>query len=117
MRLLLDTCVWGGALGYLRQIGHDVVWMGDMPEDPGDEEILNQAHRDNRIIVTLDKDFGEMAVRFGKPHAGIIRLVEIPARQQALICQQILNNYAEDLMNSALITVYANRVRIRISEN
>ena len=116
MRLLLDACVWGGAVEYLRKFGYDVVWIGDLTEDPGDDEILEQARQDERIIVTLDKDFGELAVRYNKPHAGIIRLVSIPARQQAPICDQILNEYTEDLMNGALIIAYTNRVRVRISE-
>ena len=59
MRLLLDTCVWGGACKDLRANGHDVVWAGEWPEDPGDEEILQRAYREERVLVTLDKDFGE----------------------------------------------------------
>ena len=43
MRLLLDTCVWGGAKESLLAEGHDVVWSGDWSEDPGDEEILARA--------------------------------------------------------------------------
>jgi predicted nuclease of predicted toxin-antitoxin system len=39
--------------------GHDVVWMGDLGPDPGDEEILNLAREQQRILVTLDKDFGK----------------------------------------------------------
>jgi hypothetical protein len=39
MKLLLDTCVWGGAKKTLESSGHDVVWTGDWPEDPGDEEM------------------------------------------------------------------------------
>jgi predicted nuclease of predicted toxin-antitoxin system len=34
----------------------------DWAKDPGDEEILTQAHREGRVLVTLDKDFGELAV-------------------------------------------------------
>ncbi|MFW6147662.1 MAG: DUF5615 family PIN-like protein [Thermodesulfobacteriota bacterium] len=33
------------------------------PEDPGDEEILARAHNKECILVTLDKDFGELAIR------------------------------------------------------
>ncbi len=44
MKLLLDTCVWGGAKKTLEFSGHDVVWAGDWAEDPGDEEILSKAH-------------------------------------------------------------------------
>ena len=43
MKLLLDSCVWGGAAGRLRAAGHDVAWSGDWPADPGDEEVLARA--------------------------------------------------------------------------
>ena len=62
MKLLLDTCVWGGAVKTLEASGHNVVWAGQWSEDPGDEEILAIAHNEDRILVTLDKDFGEMAI-------------------------------------------------------
>jgi predicted nuclease of predicted toxin-antitoxin system len=62
MKLLLDTCVWGGARKDLERSGHNVVWAGDWPEDPGDAEILSRAHSEGRILITLDKDFGEMAI-------------------------------------------------------
>jgi predicted nuclease of predicted toxin-antitoxin system len=71
MRLLIDTCVWGGAAGELRAAGHDVVWSGDWSEDPGDAEILAKAYDENRVLVTLDKDFGELAIVFGQPHCGL----------------------------------------------
>lgn len=35
MRGLLDTCVWGGARQVLEAAGHEVIWSGDWPEDPG----------------------------------------------------------------------------------
>ena len=68
MRFLLDTCVWGGASKELQAEGHDVIWAGDWPEDPGDDEILERAHREERLLVTLDKDFGELAIVRGMPH-------------------------------------------------
>ncbi|MCC5874368.1 MAG: DUF5615 family PIN-like protein [Gammaproteobacteria bacterium] len=73
MRLLLDTCVWGGAQQELRHAGHDVLWTGDWTRDPDDQEILKFAHDEGRILVTLDKDFGERAIVFGEAHRGIIR--------------------------------------------
>ena len=59
MKVLLDTCVWGGALRHLETAGLDVVWTGSWPEDPGDEEILAFTHKEQRVLVFLDKDFGE----------------------------------------------------------
>ena len=45
MKLLLDTRVWGGACQELESAGHDVVWTGNWPSDPGDKEILAYAHQ------------------------------------------------------------------------
>ncbi len=65
MKFLLDTCVWGGASNELQSAGHDVIWTGEWPDDPGDDEILERAYREDRILVTLDKDFGELAIFYG----------------------------------------------------
>jgi len=113
MKLLLDTCVWGGAKDELRSIGHDVLWTGDLTEDPGDEDILAQAHRELRVLITLDKDFGELAIRRSLPHSGIVRLVNVGARQQGTVCQQVLARYGDELARGAIVTVDAGRVRIR----
>lgn len=47
MKVLLDTCVWGGALLEVQTAGHDVIWSGEWDEDPGDEEILPMRIRRN----------------------------------------------------------------------
>ena len=113
MKVLLDSCVWGLAKAELQTAGHDVSWTGDLSQDPGDEEILAQAYREQRVLVTLDKDFGELAIRHSLPHCGIMRLVNIPARQQGAVCQQMLLQYGDELTRAAIITVEAGRVRIR----
>lgn len=113
MKILLDTCVWGGVRLELQTAGLDVVWAGDWNEDPGDEEILNRAYQEGRILVTLDKDFGELAVVRHQPHSGIIRLVNMSAHQQGKISLQILKTYEQDLIQNSIITVDKQRVRIR----
>lgn len=113
MKLLLDTCVWGGAATELRACGHDVVWTGDLAQDPGDEDILAQAHREQHALITLDKDFGELAIRQSLPHCGIMRLVNVSARQQGTLSQHVLSQYGDELVSGAIITVEAGRVRIR----
>lgn len=113
MRLLLDTCVSGLAAQELEAAGHEVLWAGNWAEDPGDAEILERAHREERVLVTLDKDFGELAVVRGVEHSGILRLVNFPARKQAEVSQSILVLYAEELRAGALITAEPGRVRIR----
>ena len=97
----------------LAAAGHDVVWAGVWERDPGDDEILARAHVEGRVLVTLDKDFGELAVVFERPHSGIVRLVNTPARQQAQICLQVLSRHGNDLLAGAIVTAEAGKLRIR----
>ena len=116
MKVLLDTCVWGKVSAALRDGGHDVVWAGDWDEDPGDEEILARAHAEQRVLVTLDKDFGEMAVLKGRSHSGILRLVNMAARRQASVCSNVLARHGAELLAGAIITAELGRIRIRPPE-
>jgi predicted nuclease of predicted toxin-antitoxin system len=113
MKTLLDSCVWGRARDELVAAGHDVVWSGDWPTDPGDEEILAIANEQRRVLVTLDKDFGELAVLRGQPDCGILRLVGISARQQAAVCREVLARHAAELASGAIITAEPGRLRVR----
>ena len=76
-------------------------------------EILSIAHKEGRIFITLDKDFGELAIVKGLPHCGIVRLVNLSAKQQSIVCSRILLVHQKDLLEGAIITVERNRVRIR----
>jgi predicted nuclease of predicted toxin-antitoxin system len=112
--ILLDSCVWGGALPVLLKLGHDVEWSGSWEQDPGDAAILDHAHSSQKILVTLDKDFGELAILKGMPHHGIIRLTGFRAAQMAAAIHHIAVNYQDDLNNAAIITADPERIRIRI---
>ena len=113
MKLLLDACVWGGAKKYLEGRGHDVVWAGEWLEDPGDREILKRAHAERRILVTLDKGFGEIAIFEGVHHSGTLRLVDISAAKQGPHCGGIISRYGEELLSGSIVTAEPGRVRIR----
>lgn len=117
MKLLLDTCVWGEARKVLTVTGHDVVWAGEWPQDPGDEEILNIAINEERVLVTLDKDFGEMAILRAIKHCGIIRLVNISATHQAGVCNQVLMLHGDELQDGAIVTAETGRLRVRPPDN
>jgi predicted nuclease of predicted toxin-antitoxin system len=115
VKLLLDTCLSGGAAGEVAAEGHDVVWTGSWVSDPGDEAILAYAHAEGRILITLDKDFGELAIVFGRPHCGIVRLVNLSVRRQAAVCLRVLALYGDELQAGAIVTAEEGRVRIRPS--
>jgi predicted nuclease of predicted toxin-antitoxin system len=116
MKLLLDTCVWGKAKAELEAAGHDVVWGGDWDRDPGDERILSLAREEGRILITLDKDFGELAILRKIPHHGILRLANIPARRQSQISLAVLNQHGAELERGAIVTADLQQIRIRPPE-
>ncbi|CAA9389623.1 MAG: hypothetical protein AVDCRST_MAG64-1233 [uncultured Phycisphaerae bacterium] len=113
MRVLLDSCVSGRAADVLRQAGHDVVWSGDWPSDPGDGQILRAAASDSRVLVIIDKDFGELVIVQGFAHAGLIRLVGFRAGEQGEAVVRLLSTYESDLAAGAILTAEPWRVRIR----
>lgn len=116
MKILLDSCVWSGAREALERAGHDVAWVGDWGEDPGDEEILAQAHAEGHVLVTLDKDFGEIAIVQGAPHSGIVRLVNLSVKMQADVCVKVLELHGGELQAGAIVTAEAGRLRLRPAE-
>jgi predicted nuclease of predicted toxin-antitoxin system len=113
VKVLLDACVWGGARMPLTEAGHDVVWAGDCAEDPGDEAILARAGEEGRVLLTLDKDFGELAVVRGARHSGIVRIVGLAARDQGVVCLQVLASHGALLEAGAIVTVEPGRIRVR----
>jgi len=66
-----------------------------------------------RVLVTLDKDFGELAILFGRQHSGIVRLVNLSTVQQGEICIKVFERYETNLQQGALITAEKDRVRVR----
>jgi predicted nuclease of predicted toxin-antitoxin system len=105
--------VWGPTATALRVAGHDVDWVGDWPSDPGDRAILERAHAERRILVTLDNDFGELAVRQGVEHSGIVRLSLTPATLEADICLQAITAFGSELIAGGIVTASPQKLRLR----
>jgi len=72
MRLLVDECTGSGVAQWLTDQGHDVVSVYDEMRGATDEVVLHRATDEERVLVTNDKDFGEMIYRRGWPHCGVI---------------------------------------------
>jgi predicted nuclease of predicted toxin-antitoxin system len=69
MRFLANENVPGSAVTALRIAGHDVVWIRTAAPGSTDPEVLAQAVREERILLTFDKDFGELAKAAALPVA------------------------------------------------
>ena len=75
MRLLANENFPADAVQALRGAGYDVVWIRETAPGIADPEVLGWAEQEQRILLTFDKDFGELAYRAGLPTScGIILL-------------------------------------------
>ena len=81
VKFLADECCDAHLITRLRAERHDVRYQ--LEEAPGalDDTILHDAFRDERILLTEDKDFGELVYRLRKPTARVI-LLRIPVEER-----------------------------------
>ena len=117
MRFLIDRCAGRRLADWLREQGHEVLESRERGPDPGDRALLQWAVDEKRVLVTMDKDFGQMIFLEGAPHCGLVRLPDVPAERRITLMGMILTEYANELAARSLITVRGDRVRIsRIQE-
>lgn len=112
MRFLIDRCTGRRLADWLRQQGHDVVEARERGADPGDRILLTWAAEEQRVLITMDKDFGELIFVAGKAHSGVVRLPDVPAEERIALVGSLLDHHAEDLASGAMITIRGERIRI-----
>jgi predicted nuclease of predicted toxin-antitoxin system len=65
-KFLADENVPVEAVVATRNAGHDLAWIKELSPSVDDDTVLTIALADSRVLVTFDKDFGEMAFRQGR---------------------------------------------------
>jgi predicted nuclease of predicted toxin-antitoxin system len=94
MRLLANENIPEEAVAALRQAGYDVAWVRSDAPGSSDPQVLARAIDEGRILVTFDKDFGELAYRAHLPsHCGII-LLRIRASSPAWVARAMVASLA-----------------------
>ena len=114
MKFLLDVCVSSRSLeASLVGQGHDVRSAVAIDPKISDERLMAVALEEDRVLVTEDKDFGELVFVRRLPHGPIVRLVDLPVEEQVRGMAELVENHATDLTGPATITVTRGRIRIR----
>jgi len=78
MRFLANENFPGTAVAVLVAAGHDVVWVRNVAPGMCDPDVLAWATRDERILLTFDKDFGELARASALPSTCGVVLFRMP---------------------------------------
>ena len=115
MRFLVDRCAGRRAAEWLRSQGHDVVETRERGADPGDEVVLEWAASEERILITMDKDFGALIFARGAAHAGVIRLPHVRSHERIALLESIFARHGDDELKGAIVTVRGSRIRISAS--
>ncbi len=116
MNLVADEGVDRPVVERLRQDGHDVVYVAELSPSIADEEVLQQANARSAILVTADKDFGELVFRQGLVHSGVmlLRFAGLANATKAAMVAEVCRDRGAELMG-AFSVVSPGQVRIRRS--
>ena len=89
MRLCANENLPEDCILRLRQEGHDVLWIRETAAGSPDTAVLARAELENRLLVTFDKDFGELVFRRGaKASLGVV-LFRIPQPSAAVVAARV----------------------------
>jgi predicted nuclease of predicted toxin-antitoxin system len=114
MRFLIDESADTRVARPLRAQGHDVTTVaGDHAMALEDTEVLAIAHREQRVLITDDRDFGELVFRYRQPHAGVLyfRLSNTLLSLRTVRLAYVLTHHSADLDQFLVVTDHDVRVR------
>jgi predicted nuclease of predicted toxin-antitoxin system len=114
MRFLVDESAGTAVVEYLRAVGHDVLAVAEQRPRADDVWIMAWATDEGRILITNDKDFGNLTFRHGQALAGILLLRlrdERPANRVAVV-RTVVEHLAE-LLPGHFVVASESGVRVR----
>ncbi|MFN8441734.1 MAG: DUF5615 family PIN-like protein [Caldilineaceae bacterium] len=113
-KFIVDECAGVVVATFLRSQGFDTVSISEESPQTSDLDILHRSVAEQRIIVTNDKDFGDMVFRDHHAHAGILllRLSDDTVATKLRVLKSVLNQYRDQLDRHFVVATERN-IRIR----
>jgi predicted nuclease of predicted toxin-antitoxin system len=98
----------------LRVMGHDVLYAVEALRGATDEALLARAFSEQRVLLTEDKDFGELVYRLNRPARGIVLMrFDVADRDKKIPRLRYLLDQEAEALPSAFVVLESNKVRIR----
>ncbi len=99
LKFLIDVGVGEKVEKWLSTQGYDTKSIRDLDPRMPDEEILKLATQEKRMVITMDKDFGELVYNANQPHSGvlILRIEDYNSTQKVYVIRKILQQYQTDI--------------------
>lgn len=113
-RFLADESCDYAVVRALRSAGHDVVAVAETNAQAPDSEVADIAVRDGRILLTEDKDFGQLVFAHGEPSLGVV-LLRYPAKVRGEIGGDVVDLVARHgrRLAGSLVVVTPAQIRFR----
>lgn len=113
-KLLLDENIGPVVAGQLREAGYEAVSIFEEMRGVEDSAVLDRAMEEQRVVVTLDRDFGALIFRDSKHHVGVLylRLRKESAENIAKVLLNALSIHGQELQGK-FVVVSDYRIRIR----
>ena len=101
LKFLVDVGVGKGIERYLQEEGYDAKAVRDIDPCMEDEEIIRTAVSENRMVITMDKDFGELVYHSSMEHSGVLllRLEDATGAEKLQVVKHIMKNYLDRIKN------------------
>ena len=114
MNIVADEGVDKAIVLHLRKLGHKVDYVAEFESNSKDHLVLNRANSLRAVLVTTDKDFGELVFRQKQIHTGVVllRFVGLTMDQKLGLIENAFSKHG-DKMHSAFTVISKNRLRIR----
>lgn len=114
MRLVADECVDYGIIRELRKNNVEVFAIFEEIASIKDKNVLEIANEREWLLLTEDRDFGELVFRFKQPHHGIVyvRIKGLPRKVKIDRVVSIILNYYNDL-HDAFTLITNEQMKIR----
>jgi predicted nuclease of predicted toxin-antitoxin system len=113
VRVLADTNIVAAAVRALRADGHDVDYIAERPEDPGDAAILAEALRTRRVLITKDFDIGALVYRDSCKHAGVVLVDDLgDVLAETELLRATLGSFASELLAGAFLRAGQDGMRV-----
>ena len=114
MKVVADESVDGPIVARLRKDGHEVDYVAEMGSGISDDRVLRHANDRQALLITTDKDFGELVFRQGRLNAGVLllRLPGVSLSQKTEIVSEALTAHGIE-MQTAFSVITNKMVRIR----
>lgn len=88
MRFLADESCDFAVVRALREAGHDVVAVAELEPGTEDGAVIERAVGDRRVLLTEDKDFGQLLFASRRPSAGVV-FIRFPANARSSLATEV----------------------------